>query len=352
MLAHAYANSKPCLDRKECGILEKEKIRIGVVGLGKMGLLHASILNFFPEVKLAALCDKSGLMVRLASKVFSRTGINVISDLEKLVDLDLDAVYVTTPISSHSFIARNIYKSGIARHLFVEKTLASTYAEADELCRLVPQESVNMVGYMKRFSVTFGKAKDLLSQGTFEEVSSFKAYAYSSDFMGDNKASRTSAARGGALRDLGCHVIDLALWFFGDFKVISVTNESAAGNSVSFRVRRSDGLEGEFDISQCKKDYRMPEIGLSMQGSKGTIEVNDDRVRLEESNKGKLATWYRHDLNDNVDFWLGETEYFREDQHFIKSILKHKNCEPSFLTASKVDFIIDQVRHTHGFEFK
>ena len=336
--------------------MEKERIRVGVVGLGKMGLLHASILNFFPEVRLAAVCDKSGLMVRLASKVFSRTGINVVSDLEKLVDLDLDAVYVTTPISSHSFIARNVYKSGIARHLFVEKTLASSYAEADELCRLVPQESVNMVGYMKRFSVTFGKAKDLLSGGTLEEVSSFKAYAYSSDFMGDNKAARTSAARGGALRDLGCHVIDLALWFFGDFKVISVTNESgagiAAGNSVSFRVRRSDGLEGEFDISQCKKDYRMPEIGLSMQGSKGTIEVNDDRVRLEESNKGKPATWYRHDLSDNVDFWLGETEYFREDQHFIKSILKHKNCEPSFPTASKVDFIIDQVRQTHGFEFK
>jgi predicted dehydrogenase len=221
---------------------------------------------------------------------------------------------------------------------------------------LVPQESVNMVGYMKRFSVTFGKAKDLLSQGTLEEVSSFKAYAYSSDFMGDSKASRTSAARGGALRDLGCHVIDLALWFFGDFKIISVTDESAtgiaAGNSVSFRVRRSDGLEGEFDISQCKRDYRMPEIGLSIQSSKGTIEVNDDRVRLEESNKDKPVTWYRHDLNDNVDFWLGETEYFREDQLFIKSILRHKNCEPSFLAASKVDFIIDQVRHMHGFEFK
>jgi predicted dehydrogenase len=329
-----------------------ERIRVGVVGLGKMGLLHAGILNFMPAVRLTALCDKSGLMVRLARKVFSRAGINVVNDLEKFAGLDLDAVYVTTPIFSHSFIARSVYKNDLARHLFVEKTLAPSYAEAEELCSLVPKESVNMVGYMKRFSVTFGKAKDLLAQHALGEVSSFKAYAYSSDFMGDNKSSRTSGARGGPLRDLGCHVIDLALWFFGDFNVVSSADEAVAGtlaeNSASFRVQRSDGLEGEFDVSQCKKDYRMPEIGLAIRGSNGTIEVNDDRVRIEESDKGKSTTWYRHDLNDNVDFWLGETEYFREDQHFIDSILRHGNSEPSFLTAAKVDSVIDKVRQAHG----
>jgi predicted dehydrogenase len=338
--------------RKERGILGIERIRVGVVGLGKMGLLHASILNFMPAVGLTALCDKSGLMIRLAKKVFSKAGINVVDDLEKFSGLNLDAVYVTTPIFSHSFIARSIFKNDLARHLFVEKTLAPSYAEADELCKLVPQESVNMVGYMKRFSVTFGKAKDLLTQDALGEVASFKAYAYSSDFMGDNKSPRTSGARGGPLRDLGCHVIDLALWFFGDFNVVSSANEAGTGipaeNSASFRVQRSDGLEGEFDVSQCKKDYRMPEIGLVIKGSKGVIEVNDDRVKFEERDKGKSTTWYRHDLNDNVDFWLGETEYFREDQHFINSILKHENSEPSFLTAAKVDSVIDKVRQEHG----
>jgi predicted dehydrogenase len=325
-----------------------ERLKIGVVGLGKMGLLHASILNFFPEVRLSALCDKSALILRLTRKILSRAGISVVSDLDKLVGLGLDAVYVTTPISSHSFIAKNVYKKGIARHLFVEKTLASSYAEADELCKLVQHEGVNMVGYMKRFSVTFRKTKDLLTQETLKEVSSFKAYAYSSDFMGDSKGSRTSVARGGALRDLGCHVIDLALWFFGDFKVESDANQAPAGNgarnSVYFRVRRSDGLEGEFDISQCKRDYRMPEVGLLIRGSNGTIEVNDDRLRFEELNSGKSTTWYRHDLYDSVDFWLGEPEYFREDQHFIRSILDGRDAESNFCTASKVDHIIDQVR--------
>lgn len=329
-----------------------ERVKIGVVGLGKMGLLHASILNFFPEVRLSALCDKSALMIRLASRILSREGISVVSDLDRLVGLGLDAVYVTTPISSHSSIAKSIIRNSIAPHLFVEKTLASNFAEADELCRLVQHEAVNMVGYMKRFSVTFRKTNELLTQETLKDVSSFKAYAYSSDFMGDSKGLRTSVARGGALRDLGCHVIDLALWFFGEFSVESVASQAQAGdvarNSVSFRVKRSDGLEGEFDISQCKRDYRMPEVGLFIRGSNGTIEVNDDRLRLKESNSGKSTTWYRHDLNDSVDFWLGEPEYFREDQHFIRSILKQQKSEPNFFTGSKVDLIIDQVRHSYG----
>jgi predicted dehydrogenase len=266
--------------------------------------------------------------------------------------LGLDGVYVTTPISSHSSIVKNVYKNGIARYLFVEKTLASNYAEANELCRLVQNEGVNMVGYMKRFSVTFRRAKDLLSQETLKGVSSFKAYAYSSDFMGDSRASRTSAARGGALRDLGCHVIDLALWFFGEFRVESVADrtsaENGANNSVSFKVKRSDGLEGEFDISQCKRDYRMPEVGLLIRGSNGTLEVNDDKLRLQESTSGKSTTWYRHDLNDSVDFWLGEPEYSREDQHFIRSILTHQKSAPDFLTGSKVDLVIDQVKQSYG----
>ena len=43
-----------------------KKLKVGVVGLGKMGLLHASLLSVMPNVQLAALCDKSWLMRKLA----------------------------------------------------------------------------------------------------------------------------------------------------------------------------------------------------------------------------------------------------------------------------------------------
>jgi predicted dehydrogenase len=328
--------------------LKRRRLRLAVVGLGKMGLLHASILNTLPKVQLVAFCDKSTLLSRLYRRIFSPAGISVVNDFEELSGLDLDAVYITTPISSHSFIAKNAFEKNVTRNIFVEKTLASNYEQARELCELGRDlGSITMVGYMKRFSVTFRKTKELLAQGVVGELSGFKAYAYSSDFLGLTKDSRSSAPRGGALRDLGCHVVDLALWLFGDLDVCDVMSkvqtEVGSETSVAFKARNSRGLEGMFDISQCMENYRMPEIGLLINGYKGAIEVNDDRLCLELSD-GSSSKWYRHDLNDSVDFWLGESEYFREDQLFIESVSKNKKCEPNFDTASKVDYLIDQVR--------
>jgi predicted dehydrogenase len=328
--------------------LEKKRLRIAVVGLGKMGLLHASILNVFPDVELVALCDKSALMKRLYKKIFSSVGVKVIDNFEKLSGFDLDAVYVTTPISSHSFIVKNLFTKKIVRNFFVEKTLASNYDQAKELCMLAKDfGSTTMVGYMKRFSVVFRKAKELLTGGILGEPYSFKAYAYSSDFLGSTKESKSSASRGGAVRDTGCHLIDLALWLLGDLEVLDILSSEktkiGSETSISFAAQNSAGLEGQFDVSQCMPNYRMPEFGLSIDCSKGRIEVNDDKLILNLGD-GSQRKWYKQDLKDNVYFFLGESEYFRENQEFVNSLLESRVCEPNFETASRVDYIIDQVR--------
>ena len=317
-----------------------------MIGLGKMGLLHTSILNLLPNVQLTALCDKSGLILKLSKKLFNKE-IHVVKDIEKLSGLDLDVAYVTTPISSHSFLVKNLYLQEIARNLFVEKTLASSYDEAKELCDLAKKiGGVNMVGYMKRFGVTFNKAKDLLTRESLGDVISFKAHAYSSDFWSSKQKSKVASSRGGALRDLGSHAVELALWFFGDLHVDSAmlqsSTESASETSVNFKVKKSNGLTGEFDVSRCMKNYRLPEVGLQIEGSKGVLNVNDDKLDMELNN-GESFVWYRHDLNDNVGFMLGAPEYFRENQYFINSVLEGRDAEPSFFTASKVDYLIDQV---------
>lgn len=348
---------KTCACRKivykkfmDCVSLSRESLRVAVVGLGKMGLLHASNLNVLPNVQLTTLCDKSRLILKFSKSVFKT--VCVVDDMEKLSDSDLDAVYVTTPIPSHFPVAKTVCLKGIARNLFVEKTLASSYKEAKELCELAHAfGGTNMVGYMKRFAVTFRKAKDLLDHETLGEVVSFDAYAYSSDFSGIKKGSKPPTSRGGVLADLGSHVIDLALWLFGDLEVDSAKLESLTGggpeDSACYSVKNSNGLEGRFDVSWCMEKYRQPEFGLMIRGSKGVMRVDDYKVGFELDN-GKSRSWYRHDLNDNVGFLLGDPEYFREDEYFIKSILKDRSAEPSFLTASKVDYVIDQVKYRAG----
>jgi len=321
------------------------KLRVAVVGLGKMGLLHAGILSFLPNVELAAFCEKSAIIRRFLKGAFKNA--QVVDNVEKLLGLDIDTMYVTTPITSHFPVVRTIFSEGIASNLFVEKTLASSFDEAKALCELAHKfNSITMVGYQRRFSVTYRKAKELLDQEAIGELISFNAYAFSSDFFGSEADSKAHAAKVGALRDLGCHAIDVALWFFGDMKVSSVKFEAADisfANAVSFECVTLNGLKGKFNVSQSMENYRMPEVGFLIKGSLGTIEVNDDKVDLKLEN-GENFRWYRHDLNDNVKFLLGTPEYFREDEHFIESVLHKRPAEPSFDTALKVDYLIDEIK--------
>jgi len=325
-------------------------LQIAVVGLGKMGILHSCILKVIPNVEVVALCEKSGMIRKFLKKIF--TDARIVDDTEKLADLELDGVYVTTPIPSHFPIVKTIYLKKIARNLFVEKTLANNYLEAQELCSLADRSGgVNMVGYLRRFYVMFRKAKELLSQGIIGEVSSFEAYAYSSDFCGVKQGFSAVNAEGDVLRDLGCYAVDLALWFFGDLQVSSADvkslGASCQGDCVDFRIKSFKGLEGKFSVSRCMEGYRMPEVGLSIFGSKGSIMVNDYKVKLMISS-GRSSVWYRHDLSDNVPFWLGLPEYYREDLHFVNSVNEGHAAEPGFYEASKVDEIISQIEKSVG----
>ncbi len=54
--------------------------------------------------------------------------------------------------------------------------------------------------------------------------------------------------------------------------------------------------------------------------------------------------WYRMDLDDNVGFFLGGPEYFREDKQFIDSVISRENTSSDFTSALKVDHLLEQVR--------
>jgi predicted dehydrogenase len=296
-----------------------------------------------PNVQLAALCDKSWLMRKLAKSILK--GLLVTDKLDEMSNLNLDVVYVTTPIPSHHNIVKEIYVQDIARNLFVEKTLSSSYKQSEELCQLsAASQGHTMVGYMKRFSVTFRKAKELLDQKALGSVLSFDAYAYSSDFFGVQRDS-VSSGRGGVLEDLGSHVSDLALWIFGDLlssiKVLSST--SPKSDSVQFEVVGLNDFAGKFDISWVKEGYRMPEFGIMIRGSDGTIKVDDNEL-VYVLNGSPPKIWYRQNLDDHVAFLLSESEYFRENDQFIKSIIFNGKSEPNFQTAAKVDYLFEQVR--------
>jgi predicted dehydrogenase len=322
-------------------------IRVAVIGLGKMALLHASILGSMDNAKVVAFCEISPLVRRFAREIFP--SVRVVSSVPELAGMNLDAVYITTPAGSHFPIIKTVYDMAIAHHVFVEKPLATSFARAKEACELARRHGgVNMVGYNRRFSVTFTRARQILGEGLLGELTSFEAYAYSSDFYGA-KANPKGSARGGVISDLGCHVADLALWLLGPMDVASAKVRSLLGgpseDEADFSVLTANGLKGQIKTSWCRPEYRMPEIGLTIVGAKGTLKVDEDKVQLS-LDSGQRKTWYKHDLSDEVPFFIGGTEYVREDHAFVRSIADGGSVEPSFETASEVERLIDEVKRT------
>jgi predicted dehydrogenase len=327
-------------------VKDETKIEVGVVGLGKMGVMHACLLSTFGNVKVKALCDKSRLMRAVAKNAFQNT--TVTSDLSKFAKLDLDAIYVLTPIPSHYPILKQIYLNNLAPNVFVEKTLSHNYSRSHELTELAEKNGgVNMVGYMKRFGVTFNYAKNLLEQEALGELKSFEAYAYSSDFADEPEGSEGSKARGGVVEDLGSHMVDLAIWLFGDLAVTDAKSNNpisaVSEDDVSFGVSAADGVTGKFVVSWRKAGYRMPEFGIRISGTKGSLYVNDDEVQFGRFNS-EQKTWFRHDLNDSVGFFLGGAEYWRENQHFLQAVNLRTPTSSDFSSALRVDLLLEQVR--------
>src|SRR5215211_2376935 len=174
-------------------------MNVAVVGMGKMGILHASILGGLRDVRVAAVCEKKRIVRRFAKKALP--GVRVVENLSDLEGMGIDAVYVATLPGSHHAVVREIYSRNIARNVFVEKSLAVSHAQAAEMCRWAEDHGgVTMVGFQKRFGVTFMKAKEILDGGGVGDVKAFEAYAYSSDFV-DGADTKQSVSRGGVLRD-------------------------------------------------------------------------------------------------------------------------------------------------------
>jgi predicted dehydrogenase len=319
--------------------------RVGVVGLGKMGLMHASIMGMFDNVELVALCEKNRLIRHFGKKVVPH--LEIVSDVEELKDKKLDAVLVTTPPGSHYLIIKTVYQKGLAKHIFTEKPLALKYDHAQELCRLAEVNGgVNMVGYHRRFSVTFRKTKQLLDDGTIGQLHSFEAHAYSADFLGA-KSPAQAIARGGVMEDSGCHIVDLVDWLLGTIEVIDARFVSLLGgeseDEAFISVKTKNGLQGELCASWCKAGYRLPEIEVRIVGDEGILLVNEDNVKLTAKGNN-VSIWYKHDLNDFVPFSIGGNEYQRQDALFIQSIRDNTRVEPCFSTASRVEHVLDMAR--------
>jgi predicted dehydrogenase len=146
-------------------------IRLAVIGVGHLGRHHARILAEMLDVELAGVID---LDRKRAHEIAEAHRTRVLSDVAALAG-SVEGVIVATPTASHAEVARPFLESGIA--VLVEKPLAPSLAEADEMIRMAEAHgAILAVGHTERFNPAVAAARPLLTSPRFIEVHRLGAF--------------------------------------------------------------------------------------------------------------------------------------------------------------------------------
>jgi predicted dehydrogenase len=140
-------------------------LAVGVVGVGHLGRHHARILSSLPGARLTAVAD---IVAERAEAAADAAGAMAVTDASVLLD-HVDAVTIAVPTDVHLAVARPFLERGI--HVLVEKPMAATLAEADEMLRLATASgSVLAVGHTERFNPALRAVWPELGTPRFIEV--------------------------------------------------------------------------------------------------------------------------------------------------------------------------------------
>ena len=143
-------------------------LHIGVVGLGYWGPNLVRVLHDLPDVEVAWLCDSRDDALAKVSRRYPAPAVTS-QVVDVLDDPNVEAIAFATPVSTHYRLAKAALAAG--KHVFVEKPLASSSAEALELIDLAAEtDLVLMPGHTFLYSPPVNLGRDLIKNGELGEI--------------------------------------------------------------------------------------------------------------------------------------------------------------------------------------
>ncbi|MEM8766571.1 MAG: Gfo/Idh/MocA family oxidoreductase [Pseudomonadota bacterium] len=200
-----------------------ESIRLGLIGAGQIAAFTAREFRRHPDCNIVAIADSSeSRAAELAAS--TRAEATYADAAELLARDDIDAVYIAVPNALHEPMALSALEAG--KHVLLDKPFALSYsaaeavvAKADDAGRLL------MLGMNQRFERNVQRGKALAAARRFGDVYHVKAYwrrRAGIPRMGSWFTNKAMAG-GGALLDIGVHVLDVALHLVDEFQPTSVS---------------------------------------------------------------------------------------------------------------------------------
>lgn len=140
-------------------------LKVGVLGAGHLGKIHLRLLNESEKYSLVGFYDPD---VINGKKVEAEFGYTYFDNINKLMDA-VDVLDIVTPTLSHFDCAKKAIEKG--KHIFIEKPITNTLAEAEELIELKNKHNVKgQVGHVERFNPAFSAVKNSIVNPMFIET--------------------------------------------------------------------------------------------------------------------------------------------------------------------------------------
>jgi len=313
-------------------INQEQKIKIGFVGFGRMGITHYSILNTHPKVEIIAISDTLPLVIKLVEKYLKPKAF--ISYKEMIDKMMPNAIIISTPPNVHYEIIK--YASERNIHIFVEKPFTVDINQAKELRDIYEKIGlVNQVGYVYRFNDIFIKLKEFMHSGVIGKLYDFKFEFMSPTIIRKTNKSSWRANKeigGGVLYEMASHMIDLINYLIG--KPDNITgaiknkiNSIDVDDLLACIFLFNSGITGVLRVNWSDKSYRKPAIFIELFGELGkiiadqyTMKIFLDRPFDKYNLKKGWNVIYITDVFEPVPFYVRGYEFTRQLWHFIQCI--------------------------------
>ena len=331
-------------------------LKIALIGAGKMGISHLSILGGYADVDIAGVCDTSKMVTDFLTK---HGKFNCFSDYNKMIkEINPDAVVVAVPTKFHYSIIKDLLEKNI--HVFAEKPFCLTYEQSEELVQLAAKNKlVNQVGYHNKFIGTFREVKRIAQSGALGDIYHFIGESYGPVVV--KKKSETwrsdPAEGGGCLLDYASHVIDLLNDILSPVQsskgtLLKSIYSGQVEDAVYSLLEMQSGQSGVLSVNWSDDTYRKMSTSITLVGTKGKLisDANELKLFLKDDNSlsGYGKGWtvkYITDLQEGVDFYLRGEEYSAQLDYFVKAVEgKVPNTINNFASAANTDKAISIIK--------
>ena len=198
--------------------MNTSKLKIGLVGAGRMGRFHLEKLKLHPEVEISGVFDKNPNL----KENLNLSEIRAFSSLEELV-FESDALVIASPTSTHYAIARLALENGL--HIFVEKPICDKTVYASDLVRLAKEKNrVIQTGFVERYR--WLELEKMLNQDFLVKPSLLAAERIACEPSREPDLD--------VVMDLMIHDVDLVLWALKEPPI------SIVAEGISFGLRTID----------------------------------------------------------------------------------------------------------------